>query len=93
MDGKKTGVASGFLLVSFGDVGPGIFQARDWRGLQSGGEGSEGGDVYLKNFTYLGEKYTDVLSYPGGNPVGTIYKYGSSKPFATNGDGSISCVD
>lgn len=56
-------------------------------------EGSEAGDVYLVNFSYKGMNYTSVHSYPGGNQVGLIFKQGSAKPFASNGDGSISCID
>jgi hypothetical protein len=54
---------------------------------------SEAEEVYVKYFEFKGVKYASVLYYGGGNPVGYIFKDGSSKPIAENGDDSISCVE
>ena len=56
-------------------------------------EGSEGEEAYVKFFTFKGVKYTTVHSYPGGNSYGPIFKEGSNKLFASNGDDSISCAE
>jgi hypothetical protein len=46
---------------------------------------------YISNFLVNGEEYTEVLSYPGDNPVGMIFKRGSTVVVATNNDDSIEC--
>jgi hypothetical protein len=56
-------------------------------------ENSEGDEVYVKYFTFKGQKYASVIYYGGGNAVGLIFKDGSAIPYAQNGDDSIVCVE
>lgn len=52
---------------------------------------SEGGDLYVSDFSYQGHSYTQVYSYPGGNQYGLIFKRDSLNVVAENADGSIEC--
>ncbi|MBC7690970.1 MAG: hypothetical protein H7222_04325 [Methylotenera sp.] len=55
-------------------------------------DGSEGGEVDLENFSLEGRRFTRLLWYPGGNPYGVIFAYGTTRKLATLGDGDFSCV-
>ena len=56
-------------------------------------EGSEAQEVYLQDFTYNNVEYTDAVFYPGGNPVGAIFKKSTYEVVAYNGDGDIVCEE
>lgn len=46
-------------------------------------------DLAWQVFKYKGEAYNRVVFYPGGNPVGLIFKNG--RLFAEQSDGDITC--
>jgi len=52
---------------------------------------SEGGDMDVMYYTVNGRRFTEVLHYPGGNPVGVLFKTGSRTIVAENGDDTIVC--
>jgi len=52
---------------------------------------SEGGDMDVMYYNVNGGRFTEVLHYPGGNPVGVIFKTTSRRIHATNGDDTIEC--
>ena len=52
---------------------------------------SEGGDVYVMYYKVNRLDVTEVLHYPGGNPVGIIFKTGWKRIHAENGDDTITC--
>ena len=54
-------------------------------------QNSEGGDVYVMYYKVNRLDITEVLHYPGGNPVGIIFKTGSKRIHAENGDDTIIC--
>ena len=54
-------------------------------------ENSESGDVYIKYYDVKRLAVTEVLLYPGGNPVGIIFKTGSKRIHAENGDDTVTC--
>lgn len=56
-------------------------------------DSSEGGEVYVREFEFRGQQFDAVEFYPGGNPYGLIFERGSFEPVASNGDGSISCIE
>lgn len=53
--------------------------------------GSEGAESYLRDFHIRGEVFTQVIFYPGGNPVGAIFEKGSSEILAEIQDSDIVC--
>lgn len=55
-------------------------------------ESSEGGDVYYSSGKFEGRAYQVVKYYPGGNPVGAIFKKGSTRPLAFISDSDILCA-
>src|SRR5262249_49627934 len=55
---------------------------RDW---------SEGGEVYVKYMTFQGERYTQVVFYPGGNAAGMVFETGSRHAVATISDSDLIC--
>jgi len=52
---------------------------------------SEAGDMAVIYYRVNGERFTEVIHYPGGNPVGVIFATGSRTIIAENGDDSIIC--
>ena len=52
---------------------------------------SEGGDVYVMYYDVRALSVTEVLHYPGGNPVGILFETGSKHIHAENGDDTITC--
>jgi hypothetical protein len=50
---------------------------------------SEGGDITMMIFRFRGSVYTIIQSYPGGNPVGVVYK--GLEAVALRSDGDLSC--
>ncbi|MEO5971025.1 MAG: hypothetical protein ABIQ95_13940 [Bdellovibrionia bacterium] len=46
---------------------------------------------YISTYLVRGKKYTEVLIYPGDNPIGVIFKQGTVSIVADNGDDSIAC--
>ena len=46
---------------------------------------------YVTNYQVRGRRYTEVIAYPGDNPVGLVFEYGSRHVVASNGDDSIEC--
>jgi len=46
---------------------------------------------YIEDIIVNDVIYTEVRTYPGDNPVGLIFKHGSTTIVAENGDDSITC--
>lgn len=55
-------------------------------------EFSEGGDLSISHFRVNGELFTQVLFYPGGNPGGSIFRYGQLRIIADISDSDVVCV-
>jgi hypothetical protein len=51
------------------------------------------GDPYVSDYRVNGKVYTEVVSYPGDNAAGLIFKQGTSEVVAFNGDDDIFCQD
>lgn len=51
-------------------------------------------DLYLYEITIkkTGEKYIEVRSWPGDNPVGIVFRLSNQEPVAYNGDGSYEII-
>lgn len=45
----------------------------------------------VTHYIVRGTKITEVLAYPGDNPVGNIFAYGTTHIIAENGDDDIIC--
>ena len=54
---------------------------------------SSGGEVYLHNFRVRGGIFTAIRYFPGDNPVGPIFIYGSGMQVATNEDDTVVCTN
>ncbi len=52
---------------------------------------SEGGGLSVQDYLSKGVRYTSVQFYPGGNPVGLIFKAGTRHAVASNGDETLTC--
>ncbi len=46
---------------------------------------------YITHYLVGGKRFTEVLSFPGDNPVGLVFAYGSLHVVAKNGDNDIMC--
>lgn len=51
---------------------------------------SEGGDLIYSVMRFEDEVFTAITFWPGGNPVGLVFK--GAKIIASNGDGDYSCL-
>lgn len=51
-------------------------------------------DLYLYEITIkkTGEKYIEVRSWPGDNPVGVVFRLSNQEPVAYNSDGSYEII-
>ena len=54
-------------------------------------ESSEARDVYVGNQRVNGQVVTTVTYFPGGNPVGVIFKKGTTQAIAEIQDSSVVC--
>lgn len=52
---------------------------------------SDAHTLSVDHFAYRGERYTQVLHFPGDNPYGVIFKRETAHVVAYNSDDSISC--
>lgn len=53
-------------------------------------DGSEGGDISLSILRHEGTIYTSVISYPGGNPYGIVFK--GLRPVMQVSDSDLDCI-
>jgi len=54
---------------------------------------SDARSLSVENFAYRGERFTQVLHFPGDNPYGVIFERGTRHVVAYNSDDSISCKE
>jgi hypothetical protein len=54
-------------------------------------EGSEAGDLSVYDFRVNGRRYTQVMTYPGGNPYGVIFLAETRTVVAFTQDSDIVC--
>lgn len=62
-----------------------------WDAINALRENSEGEDVAVEYYSVNNLSMTQVVFYPGGNPVGVLFKTGTKKIYATNSDDHIEC--
>ncbi|MFM8314313.1 MAG: hypothetical protein ACKOA8_08520 [Deltaproteobacteria bacterium] len=56
-------------------------------------ENSEMETVFVTDLLFKGRKFTFVEFYPGGNPSGYYFSFGTKKIIATNGDSTVTCLE
>lgn len=55
-------------------------------------EASSDGDLYVYHLKINGRKYTVVKHYPGDNPYGVIFAYGTTRAVAVMSDSDVICL-
>jgi hypothetical protein len=63
-----------------------------WDAVVSLREASEANDLAIAHFRVGSQRFTQVIHYPGGNPVGVIFKKGTRTAVAVIGDSDIDCL-
>lgn len=53
---------------------------------------SSGAEVHVSSFKVNGRKFTIVNHYPGDNPYGAIFKFGTRKLVAVTSDSDVICL-
>ncbi len=81
--------ANHYSASGFGEA-PKKFRST-WEAVEFMRGNSEAGDMAVVYYNVNGVRVTEVLHYPGGNPVGIIFPTGSRTMLAENGDDTITC--